>query len=126
MLAIQPMPSTILVVDDDPAVRGALKFALELDGFAVRDYASGEALLAAGRLPERGCLVLDYRLPGADALHLLDLLRTRGVELPAILITSHPPQALRAQAERIGVPIVEKPLICDALTDQLRRMTADA
>lgn len=125
MAVLDPQPSMIvIVVDDDPAVRGALTFALELDGFAVRAYASAEALLAARDLPERGCFVLDYRLPGADALHLLEDLRRRGVALPAILITTLPSQALRREARQVGVPIVEKPLICDALTDQVRLMTA--
>ena len=41
-----PMLGTVLVVDDDAAVRSALKFALEVEGFNVRLYAGPEALLA--------------------------------------------------------------------------------
>lgn len=118
--------STVVVVDDDPAVRGALKFALELDGFEVVTYASGEALLACRDIPQFGCLVLDYRLPGANALKLLADLRRRRVHLPALLITSNPTAALRLEAETLGVPILEKPLMCDALSDRLRQVMTSA
>ena len=40
----------IAVVDDDPAVCGSLKFALELEGFVVRTFHSGAELLHAGAL----------------------------------------------------------------------------
>ena len=44
--------------------------------------------------------------------------------LPAILITSHPKPDLRAAAAAAGVPIVEKPLIGDALMTSIRRALA--
>jgi two-component system response regulator FixJ len=126
MAVLDPEASIIVIVDDDDAVRGALAFALGLEGFFVRAYASAEALMASGPFPRRGCLVLDYRLPDTDGLLLLETLRGRGVTLPAILITTHPSRALRTEAGRVGMSIVEKPLACDALTDQLRLMTAHA
>ena len=39
-----PTP-TVIVVDDDAAVRGSLKFALEIEGFAVRTYPTAEDAL---------------------------------------------------------------------------------
>jgi DNA-binding NarL/FixJ family response regulator len=44
-------PDVILLVDDDAAVRNALKFSLEMEGFSVRLYATPEALLAEEHLP---------------------------------------------------------------------------
>ena len=44
MLAV---PETVIVVDDDAAVRAALKFALEFDGFHVQLYDGPQAVLAA-------------------------------------------------------------------------------
>ena len=40
----------VTVVDDDPAVCGSLKFAVELEGFVVRTYHSGAELMRAGEL----------------------------------------------------------------------------
>jgi FixJ family two-component response regulator len=110
----------VVIVDDDSAVLGALKFLLELEGFQVAAYRSGSELLAEPVLPESGCLVIDYKLPEMDGLDLLAALRRRNVLLPAILITSHPTAALRRRAAAVTAPIIEKPLLGDALTNAIR------
>jgi FixJ family two-component response regulator len=110
----------ILLVDNDPAVRSALKFSLELDGFSVDAHASGEALAAQDGLPVKGCLVLDQNLPGMSGLDLLAVLRARRIDLPAVLITTHPNAALRRRAAQSGVAIIEKPLLGDTLVQGVR------
>jgi FixJ family two-component response regulator len=110
----------VVVVDDDPAVLGALKFALELEGFSVSGYRSASELLATAGLPEAGCLVIDFKLPDVDGLNLLAALRNRAVQLPAVLITTNPTASLRRRAAAIDVPIVEKPLLGNALVDAIR------
>ena len=111
-LATRP---AVILVDDDPAVTHAVHFSFDLEGLDVRSFRDGESLLAAGDLPDAGCLVLDQNLPGMDGLALLECLRAVGVGLPAILITTNPRTALRYRAAAAGVPIVEKPLLTDAL-----------
>ena len=111
----------IILVDSDPAVRSALSFSLGLEGFAVEGHESAEALLSQGRLPQEGCLVLDFRLAGTDAIELLALLRSRGVDLPAVIMTSSPHRRLHAKVAEAGAVLVEKPLLCDALTAAVRR-----
>ena len=113
-----------MVVDDDPAVLGALKFALELEGFSVADYRSGSELLAQSELPQAGCLVIDFRLPDMDGLALLGALRDRAIDLPAVLITSHPTQGLRGRAAAVAVPIIEKPLLGNALFEAIESALA--
>ena len=117
------MPDTenpvIVVVDDDPAVLGSLKFSLELEGFCVETYRSGSELLADPAASRSGCLVIDLKLPGMDGLDLLAALRKNNVSTPAILITSHPTAALRRRAAEEDTPIVEKPLLGDALLDAI-------
>ena len=106
---------TVILVYDDAALRTALKFSLELDGFEVTAFESGEDLLR-GVLPRQGgCLVLDQNLPGLSGLEALSILRSRANRLPALLITSHPGPGLREAALRANAVIVEKPLIGDAL-----------
>lgn len=113
---------SVVVVDDDPAVLAALRFLLEVEGFQVLTFGTGSELLAASALPKTGCLVIDFKLPQMDGLDLLAALRRRNVRLPAVLITSHPTAALRRRAAQETTPIVEKPLIGDALTDAIRSM----
>lgn len=107
----------VILVDDDQAVRNSLKFSLELEGFVVQAFSNPEKLLANTDLPERGCLVLDFQLPGMNGLQLLKELRLRKVRLPALLITSNPSLALRQEACEAGVKVVEKPLLGDTLVE---------
>ncbi|HEY2481393.1 MAG TPA: response regulator [Caulobacteraceae bacterium] len=109
----------LILVDDDASVLSALKFAFEVEGFDVRAYADGESLLSETHIPEFGCLILDYKLPGLNGLQLLSRLRSRRVTLPAVLITT-PEPAVVAKAAAAGVPIVEKPLLTSALLDTVR------
>jgi FixJ family two-component response regulator len=115
----QPNP-VVLVVDDDPAVRNSLKFSLQIEGFSVRAYASGSELLSDPDLPDTGCLVIDQRMPGMSGLDLVASLRERHVVLPAILITTNPNAAVQRRAADAGVPVVEKPLLGDALSRRIR------
>ena len=116
--------SRILLVDDDPAVRSSIAFALEIDGFDVGTFASAEAVLASRGAVGSACMVLDHRLPGMDGLALLARLRADGVGAPAIVITSNPTRTLRQRVDDAGARLVEKPLLCDSLAATIRTMTA--
>jgi FixJ family two-component response regulator len=107
----------VAVIDDDAAVRNSLKFSLEIDGFAVHDYAAANEFLNGSAQSNAGCLIVDYHLPDMDGLEMIVRLRRRQVAVPAILITSNPSPALRRRAAEAGVPIVEKPLLGNALLD---------
>ena len=124
------MPSksdVVLVVDDDAAVLGALKFALEVEGLKVRDYRGSVPLLADLDMPPFGCLVVDYRMPIMDGLELIEVLRERGVAAPAIVITGRANKDLAAQAAKLGVRLVlEKPLADGALVAAIRSALASA
>ena len=114
-----PRPVVVLV-DDDRAVTQAVQFSFDLEGLDVRGYRDGESLLAEGEPPGDGCLVLDLHLPGMDGLELLERLRLRGVRTPAVLITTNPRAHVRNRAAAAGVPIIEKPLLSDALLTSVR------
>jgi FixJ family two-component response regulator len=110
----------IVLVEDDAAVRVALEFAFDLEGFRVSTCMSGEEALRLDLPQEDACLVLDERLPGISGLETLARLRAQGVRLPAVLITTHPGPRFRAAAAEAGVPILEKPLMDDALVASVR------
>jgi FixJ family two-component response regulator len=129
-LRVTPQPVSVrarpavTLVDDDPAVTHAVEFLFDLEGLDVCSYRDGESLLSSRALPTAGCLVLDQNLPGMDGLSLLERLRGFGVRLPAIVITSNPRALLRDRAAAAGVPIIEKPLLTDALLTAVRRALA--
>ena len=99
----------VLIIEDDPAVRSSLKFALEVEVFLALAHQTRAELLK-DRYPQDGCLIVDYKLPDMNGLDLIVELRRRKIELPAILITTHPSAAVRDRAARAGVPLIEKPL----------------
>jgi FixJ family two-component response regulator len=116
-----PSPETVLVVDDDAAVRSALKFALEVEGFRVRLYDTSSALLADQDLPDRACMVIDFRMPCIDGLELVKRLRERHIDLPAILISARVNDQLRGRASLGGIScVLEKPLSDEALVECIR------
>ena len=82
-----PSSPIVCVVEDDAAVRNALKFSLEVEGLAVRVYDGALSLLHDPELPSCRCLVVDFRMPAMDGLELVGELRTRGITTPVIMIT---------------------------------------
>lgn len=110
----------VVIVDDDPAVCSSLKFSLELEGFVVRAYGSAAELLQAADFDACDCFVIDQRMPAVNGMELIAKLREQKVLTPAILLISHPNPAVSARAAVAKVPIVEKPLLGNALVDRIR------
>ena len=110
-----------MVVDDDLAVRNALKFALEMEGLSVRLYAGGAELLADAALPPKGCLVVDYSMPTMNGIELADALHRRRIDWQIILIAGNVSHELRNRAGRSGIGrVLEKPLSDGALMESIR------
>ena len=113
--------STVYVVDDDADVLGSLRFLLETDGFDVRTFRSGVALLNAVRSTGVDCFVIDYKMPDMNGIDLAGRLRNRDVAAPVILITGYPDENISARAEAAGVRhVILKPLLDDSLVTRIR------
>ena len=69
---------------------------------------------------ETCCYIIDYKLPGMNGLDLLAELRRHDIAAPAILITTNPSPAVRARAAAAATVLVEKPLLGDALFQEIR------
>jgi FixJ family two-component response regulator len=112
----------ITVVDDDSAVRDSLKFALELEGWAVETRSSGRALL--DDMPAADCLILDYRMPDMDGIAVMGVLAERHKSIPTILITAPLTAAVKTAARQAGAfSILEKPLTDGKLVENIRHAT---
>ena len=113
----------VIVVDDDVAVCGSLKFVLETEGFAVRTY-KGSDLLDDANLAGCACFIVDQKLPGINGLELVAAMRRQHIAAPVILMTSLPTIMLRERAARAGIPIVEKPLLGNTLLERVQAAIA--
>jgi len=81
----------VLIVEDDPELRGVLKRGLAEEGFATEAVATGAELLARvesdpANLPD--LLVVDIGLPDADGRDLCQALRARGIQAPVLFLTA--------------------------------------
>lgn len=112
----------LLIVDDDTEVLRALVFLTHARGYDVRHCGTSAEALAT-QIENLHCLVIDQHLPDQPGIELLHRLRERGVTAPAVIITTAPSAALVRQAAVVGAPIVEKPLLDEALFTQIAALT---
>jgi two-component system, OmpR family, response regulator MprA len=78
----------VLVVDDEPEVRLALRRALELESYVVNCVESGEAALHAAREQAFDVILLDVSMPGMDGLTTCRRLRQEGYAVPVLMLTA--------------------------------------
>ncbi len=117
-----PAEPTVFVLDDDQAVREALRWLVESVGLAVHTYGSAQAFLDDYDPQQPGCLVLDVRMPGASGIELQEELRDKGSEIPIIFITGHADVATAVRAMKAGaVDFIEKPFSDQLLLDHIHR-----
>jgi DNA-binding response OmpR family regulator len=111
----------VVVVDDDPDVREALRGLLRSVGLRVELFASVQEFLDNGRPELAGCLVLDVRLPGRSGLDFQEELARANLRLPIIFISGHAdvPMSVRAM-KRGAVEFLTKPFRDQDLLDAIQ------
>jgi signal transduction histidine kinase len=115
--------ATVLLVDDDEAVRVVVRGGLEARGFKVLDANGGEAALQlAARGPQ--IAVIDYAMPGMDGAQTAERLRRALPQLPIILASGHPDTAAVERALGGSATIVRKPFDIAKLAETLTTMLA--
>jgi two-component system response regulator FixJ len=121
-ISLPSRKSMIYVVDDDYDVRTSLRFLLETEGFEVRTFRSGVALLGSATRNRADCYVVDYKMAELDGLELAHRLRRLQVTTPIILITGYPDASISAKASTAGVSqVLLKPNLEDSLIDCVRK-----
>jgi two-component system, LuxR family, response regulator FixJ len=113
---------TIFIVDDDAAVRDALKLLLRSVGQAVETFGSAQEFLDAYAEDRPGCLVLDIRMPGMSGLELQQKLNERHSIIPIIFITGHGDVPMAVEAMQAGaVDFIQKPFRDQDLIDRINQ-----
>jgi FixJ family two-component response regulator len=115
------------VVDDDPGVLGSLRFLLETDGFDVKTFRNGAALLDTAASNTADCFVIDYKMPNVNGIDLVSRLRSRDIVAPVILITGYPDDGIPAKAAIAGVHhVLLKPHLEESLVARIRGAIREA
>lgn len=115
--------ATLLVVDDERAIRESLKRALELEGYTVDLAPDGEAALErlAARAPD--ALLLDLAMPGLDGLEVCRRIRAGGDRVPVLMLTARDAVTDRVAGLDAGADdYLVKPFALVELTARLRSL----
>jgi FixJ family two-component response regulator len=118
-----PERKLICVIDDDVAVLKSLRFLLETEGFAVRTFHTGSALLGSRARQQADCLIVDYKMAGIDGLELARRLRDLDIRTPIVLITGYADDSLSTKANSAGVRQVLRKPDLDGLVASVRNAT---
>ncbi len=116
--------ATVLIVDDEAAIRDSLHMILEYEGYRVEEAGGGHQALA--RVAERppDAVILDIKMPEMDGLELLKAFRERGYDMPVLMISGHADVATAVEATRRGAyDFFEKPLQRERVLVALRNAT---
>jgi len=115
---------TILVVDDDAALRELITLRLEANGFKIESVDSGEAALAQLALMRPDAVLTDMQMDGMDGMGLFRAIHARDPALPVIVLTAHGtiPDAVAATQQGL-FGYLTKPYDAPTLIDLLKRAT---
>ena len=115
------MSHRILVVDDEPGIRAALKQLLAYEGYEVEIATSGDDALTAYEARRPHLVLLDVKMAGMDGMATLRQLRERDPEAIVVMISGHGTIATAVEATQLGAhDFLEKPLDTNRVLVTLR------
>lgn len=103
--------SKILIIDDERAIRRALREILEFENFDVDEAEDGKQGVRKAVSEEYAIIFCDIKMPNMDGMEVLDALKDAAVESPVIMISGHGTIDTAVQAIKKGAfDFIEKPL----------------
>lgn len=120
--------AVVFVVDDDSGMRTAMSMLARQAGLKSEPYATAEAFLEACNADQSGCLVLDIGLSGMSGIALLEILRSRRIHIPTIILTGQGDTKAAVNAMKLHVlEFLEKPADSQTLLAKIfQALQADA
>jgi DNA-binding response OmpR family regulator len=116
----------VLLVDDDPEIIDAIRYALEAKGLQIFIARDGNQGLAMAERENPDLVILDMMMPKRSGFLVLEKLRrTRATPVRVIMITANEGARHKAYAEMLGVDdYLRKPFAMDKLVDAVQRLLA--
>jgi two-component system nitrogen regulation response regulator NtrX len=110
------MPFRILVVDDETAIREAIRMTLEYEGYRVDEARSGQDGLDKATRTPYDAILLDIKMPVLDGIEVLENLKAQRVPAPVIMVSGHGDVSTAVECTKRGAfDFLEKPLNRDKL-----------
>lgn len=115
------MRPKILLIEDEPGIRLAVKDELEFQGFDVELADDGPGGLVAIQRSRPDLILLDLMLPGRNGFQICQEVRAQGVRTPIIVITARNQEADKVRGLELGADdYVTKPLSLAELVARIR------
>ena len=115
------MSKTILLIEDEPGIRMAVKDELEFEGFRVRLAEDGLAGLESILQNPPDLAVLDLMLPGKNGFEICREIRQRGITTPVIVLTARGQEVDRIRGLELGADdYITKPFSLAELVARIR------
>lgn len=100
---------TVFIVDDDDDFRDSMQWLLESDDLTVQSFSSARDFLSNYK-GEKGCMLLDVRMPEINGLALQQIMLERDIRLPIVVLSGHGDIPMAVTAMKNGaIDFLEKP-----------------
>ncbi len=112
---------SIAIIDDDEAILDAVQFVLEIEGWQVWTFATGETFLADFRRHEPDCIILDPHLPTMNGAEVARSVYAVNRHIPIICLTAYPTSPVTAEVMQAGARVMlTKPATFEELYEQVQ------
>lgn len=127
MTATRDRPYSILITDDDPACRAALRDIVEPQGFRTVLASCGEEAVEIVRFEPVDAVLCDMHMPTLSGLETIQLVRQFNAALPCILVTADATDGVMRQALTVRVySVIPKPVSKNVVLYTVRRAVGGA
>jgi two-component system nitrogen regulation response regulator NtrX len=110
------MPYRVLVIDDETAIREAIRMTLEYEGYRVDEARGGQDGLDKATKTDYDAILLDIKMPVLDGMEVLENLKEQRVQTPVIMVSGHGDISTAVDCTKRGAyDFLEKPLNRDKL-----------
>src|SRR3954447_5934868 len=110
------MPYRVLVVDDETAIREAIRMTLEYEGYRVDEARSGQDGVDKATKVAYDAILLDIKMPVLDGIEVLDNLKELKIATPIVMVSGHADISTAVECTKRGAfDFLEKPLNRDKL-----------
>ena len=115
------MPYRVLVIDDETAIREAIRMTLEYEGYRVDEARGGQDGLDKATKTAYDAIMLDIKMPVLDGMEVLENLKEQRVQTPVIMVSGHGDISTAVECTKRGAyDFLEKPLNRDKLLLSVR------
>jgi CheY-like chemotaxis protein len=112
-------PKNVLVVDDEPIIRQAMKMILRFDGHKTELASSAEDAFAALDLQSFDIIFLDFQMPGVTGDAVAHCIKTKDPKKPVVFITGHLPRPHSPDVDMV----IDKPFSIQDIRSAITRLT---